>query len=361
MMDYLKNFDESCEEKIKAKLVPFEVMRQKMLKKHKILNVLAWVLISCNFVMLLIMNLIPNLFSGFIDFLMEYDLFSQLIIVMFIIPTIGFVILSHINGHKKRFSKVLRENIFPIALSLFKNIEHSKEKKIIPDEEIIAAGFFESKYMGRSTDDGFVGQYKGFEFKISEDVLSTGGKHPTIDRFVNISFENLKSINSFSSQDEIFDEAVKSKKTRIKLAIIFGIIAAMSIFLSLFFANEYITSILMLISMPIAMAVLIASRYTYSKFENKKQDILAKPENEKLKNEIIKMMLQAELGYNPQLAIVKNKIMLNLSLRKNEDLFELKDINTPLENANICKKMVKQITFAYEFIDFIETKIKKTN
>ena len=369
-MDCLKEYKRIYENEIASKALPFETLRQRMLKKYKIFVVISYFLIFIIPFWLIIENWLPNPLLS--QLVLELNLsFGLVFSLAFIIPAFGFCFLAYSDKYKKKYASIVKKNFLPILCPLFENLKYSKGQKIISDEEVIAAGFFNERYSVRVTDDEFIGEYRGIEFKISEDKFATGRKYPKLHYYLNINFRNICKIDSHVVVDSAIRKArVYIKKKNVTLLIVVSAVFILS--LSQVFIDDKNFELMVLfiglfISMFIILASFLVEYFLVAEFEKNKSDFrIGKSSIFNLKeffasnegvsiNEKDLALLLSKINYGPlRLSYYDDNLMLNYKIAKNVNLFEFADINRPIGDVDFCKEFIKQISAIYKFIDYVK-------
>jgi len=351
MIEAIKNFEELCEEKIKAKLLPFEVMRQKIHKRYKITKICAlFIIFFTPVAFVVICSLPPDYYN--IDFLANFNEYIFTFFITVIAITLsGCSLLSYSENLKRRYGQILKENFLPIVMPIFKDLKYLKNKKIISDEEIIAAGFFDILYDVRKTKESFTGEYKGYKFKMCEDIFRNRriNNVQIINKFINISINNSKNMEATILQDETFQDVLKKKKIKTIIGTLLVTLTCFAVFIPLIFDGNS-KYILICILAFILAGLLYYHEKQYGKFQiNNRQSW-------QTRGELAKILSDINSVSAPRLSNVGDNIMLNVKFGKDEDIFEFGNMNIPLNSTDLCKNFIKQIMLVYKFIDYIESK-----
>ena len=366
-MDYLEKFEKFCKSEVSLRLLPLEALRQRMLKKHKIINTIAlFLFLFIPFVLFIVFTFVPVFFPNF------YSLFSvtysdtfviSYSIAIFTFPIIGIILWVYVRNYENRFKRIIKENFLPVIMPMFDGLSYSKGKKIISEEEFIAIGFYgclgNMLYNCRTAEDEFAGEYKGYRFKVSEDIFRTGGKHPSIYRHLNMLIENIDGVKDVFLKETIQKETEKNKHMKLILNVFAYLALALAVILPSVVESEYI--IFVSACMFIIFVLLVNWQCNfYTKFDKTETNA-----NNECKNEINLHDLQricSKINYHgkPQLFIDNNTILISLRFPKNSniDLFEFGDINTPITDVSSCVNFCMHLALVYKVIDYIK-QVKK--
>lgn len=263
------------------------------------------------------------------------------------------------------FALKLKEACLPIILPVFGDIKWRKGKVVISEPELDESGLF-ARFNHRTTDDEFVGNYHGVNFKVCETHLwyeSGSSKSKTyydVFKGVIIAFEANKTIKNRTIVTNKWDINKKNGAICVLLPFILQIIPYL-------FTNE-IKPIMIAVMLFFALLLLLCfrnwdkepldkvtledpkfnARYNvYSSSQIEARYLITPSFMERFKN--LKTAFDAK---KIKCSFYNDKIMFAITANKN--LFEIGSLFTSLKSKNSLNNFYDELSSIYKMIEYFK-------
>jgi len=347
-------------------LLAWETFRQ---RKRRFFIILKWVLVLIVGV-LSVLNIlyIAKFQNGQGELFIPFFIIAALIIYTFWYKGEEYKFIKNLKQENlakliKPFGDIhwcgVRETLFPVDNS-----------KVIPDFILEKSGLFINRIDRRKTDDEFCGNYENISYRISETELmqrykdSKGRTHySTFFKGLFISIDSNKEIKSHTVvRTKNFSAVSNNYTTRIFTIIgICLIIGALALLPS---NLNNISAVLSMLFIGTVFALAEKLSPKTKKFENvnledsefnKKFEVIAKDQVESrylLTPSFMERMLNLKNAFNSKdFAFAFFDGQLLIAIPTTENLFEIGNFKTPLDDINIMKKLSSQMTSIFDIID----------